>query len=177
MRTLIAVVFCAVLLPGLAFADDRFDRGSWRVGVGLDSSAGTLIPDIAYFLANNLEFIAHLDSSALTIENTGAPDSEVNSSGFGVSLAYDFDNASIVVPFLGGGLVYFHDEVKSAGTTTLDLDQTGIALFGGIHFLVGQMGSIDVTLTGTGGSLDDNLTSTSNDYSTGEFGVAYSLYF
>jgi hypothetical protein len=177
MRTFIVSIFCALLLPAVAFADDRFDRGSWRVAVGLDSGSGTLAPDIAYFLANDLEFVVHLDSQALRIKNSGSPDSEANASGFGASLAYDFQTASIVTPFLGGGFIYYHDDASAAGTKLTDADQTGIALFGGVRFLVGPKGSIDLTLTGEGGTLKDNIASTSNDFSYGEFGVAYSVYF
>jgi len=176
MRILAAVVMCALFVPSVVCAEERFDRGSFRISLGIDSAAGDLSPDIAYFVANNLELVVHFDAQSLKIENTSGPDDELKTTALGAAMFYDFRTNSSMVPFLGVGLVGYHTEVVTAGVKTNDTDEVQLSLAAGLRFLLGERGSVDLTLTGTGGSLEDNLSSASVDFSHGQVGISYSLF-
>ncbi|MBI5136479.1 MAG: hypothetical protein HZA24_03975 [Nitrospirae bacterium] len=178
MKRVVGVLLALfVMLPAAAFAGDRFDKGSWRVGVALDSVDSSLTPSIGYFLADNLEIAVHLDSSVATISNPGAADDELESAEVGAVLRYSFPVGGSVVPVIGAGLASYTETEKSAGSTTSDLEGSLLMLSAGVRFLVGEIGSVDLTLAGAGGTVDDNVAGTSHDVSVGSFSLSYSLYF
>jgi opacity protein-like surface antigen len=173
-----ALVLCACLFPTAALAEDRFERGTFRISLNLNSADGDISPDVAYFVANNLELAVHYDSQAIKFETTAStPDDHLNATAYGAAVLYDFPTGSRFVPFLGAGLVAYNSDVEVNGVTQSDTRQHQLTLVIGVRFLIGNRGSIDLGISRGAGNRHNKLPGgVGADITANQFGIAYSVF-
>ncbi|MDH5556196.1 MAG: hypothetical protein OEZ03_02530, partial [Alphaproteobacteria bacterium] len=89
---------------------------------------------------------------------------------------YHMATGGLIVPYFGGGLLYWHFEDSGFPD---DIDQFGFSLGAGIHIMPGGIGSFDIGLTWEQVAIDDNTTAPVTTVDADGFGLllSYSLFF
>ena len=173
-------VLCAFIAVPSYAQDQRFDQGSWEIGVGADASDLALAPFVGYFIADNLETVVHFDYSTATADRpAGFQDSDRTDLAVSADLLFNIPTGTSIVPVIGGGLSYFSQTLDYSASTVNDSDVTGIQLSGlaGLRFLVGDRAAVNVNVDAFLGQVEDNTIDLSIDVTGVGIGVSYSLFF
>lgn len=176
MRNVLCAVALLVLFPAAAFADERFDKGSWELLVGLSAFDG-LSPAIAYFVADNVEAIVHVDYHTIEIDYGTSGSNEEDAFEIGADFAYNFPTGGPIVPLVQGGVSYGTVETKTASVTDTDVDLWIVDVGAGVRLLIGTNASVNLLVDYGVGNADDNLSSLSGDFTGLDVALAYSLFF
>jgi len=176
MRSLLCGLALLVLCPVAAFADDRFDKGSWELVVGLDSLDGTSSAGLGYFLADDVEAILQIDYTNLEIDFGSGSKVEEDAFAVAANGAYNFELGGPVVPVVGGGIAYTTDKTTIGGGDDTDLEIWVADVFAGIRMLVGTASSVNVQIDYAFGNADDSVSSLSGDVTGLDIALFYSLF-
>jgi hypothetical protein len=175
----LTVLFALISVPSYA-QDQRFDQGSWEIGIESSASDLSLEPFVGYFIADNLEAVVHFDYSTTTTDfPTGFQDLDTTNLVVSADLLFNIPTGTSIVPVIGGGLLYFSQTSDYDASTVNDSDDTGVGLSAtvGVRFLVGDRASVNVAADAVFVQVEDNLADISADGTGVGIGVSYSLFF
>jgi hypothetical protein len=175
----LTVLFALISVPSYA-QDQRFDQGSWEIGIESSASDLSLEPFVGYFIADNLEAVVHFDYSTTTTDfPTGFQDLDSTALVVTADLLFNIPTGTSIVPVIGGGLVYFSQTRDYDASTVNDSDDTGLGLRGvaGLRFLVGDRAAVNINAEAFLLQVDDNTNDLSADVTGVGIGVSYSLFF
>jgi hypothetical protein len=174
---LLALVGLVLCVPGPAGAEDaRFDRGSWEVGLrpGADSVPARTV---GYFVADNLELVAHVADSVLTGADPGLDRDPYAGRTLRLDARLNLPSGGALVPYLGPGMEVFSHKVRLPGPAALDREGMDLHAVAGVHFLVGRVGALNLSLRTGVRRLDDHIAAATDSVRFADLALSWSRFF